>query len=293
MAAKDFGDRLLQGLLEHLVQASPGGLGASVSVAEPRPPRVVAATGVATEVDSVQWGAGDGPGWQVLSTGQSVVLPDAEHPGPPLGPGRWPEFESRSAGGPPGAAASVVRGLVAVPGEWGSEHPFVLATYLDMPPDFGQLERVDRFGGVVAMALALIEHCSGEEVRADQMVQMMQYRRVIEQAKGLVMGAVGGDGAAAFNTLARASQHFNVRLRNLAVALVEHVGGGQAEGPQDPAQVIRPSELDRSVAAQVWAALAPGAPQRGGRPAPSSPSSPSNPSNPAGPASPATEEGTR
>jgi hypothetical protein len=59
--------------------------------------------------------------------------------------------------------------------------------------------------------------------------------------------------------LARASQHFNVRLRNLAVALVEHVGRSPAERPEDPDQVVEPSPQDRRVAAQVWAALSPSA----------------------------------
>ena len=44
-----------------------------------------------------------------------------------------------------------------------------------------------------------------------------------------------------------------VRLRNLAVSLVEHVGQGSAEHPEDPDLVIRPSDSERQAAAQVWA----------------------------------------
>jgi hypothetical protein len=99
---------------------------------------------------------------------------------------------------------------------------------------------------------------TAESRRAEQMVQMVQYRRVIEQAKGLVMAVTGSDAAAAFATLARASQHFNVRLRNLAVALVELVGGSPAEGPDDPAAVVVPAERDRTAAARMWAALGSG-----------------------------------
>jgi len=90
------------------------------------------------------------------------------------------------------------------------------------------------------------------------MLQMTQYRRVIEQAKGLVMGASGGDANTAFATLTRASQHFNVRLRNLAVALVEHVGRSSAEHPDDPELVVRPTRIERETAATVWAALTTG-----------------------------------
>jgi hypothetical protein len=101
----------------------------------------------------------------------------------------------------------------------------------------------------------VVEYCAGEEQVAQQMLQMTQYRRVIEQAKGLVMGAIGGDSNAAFATLARASQHFNIRLRNLAVALVEHVGHGSAEHPDDPELVVQPTKAERETAARVWAAL--------------------------------------
>jgi hypothetical protein len=150
--------------------------------------------------------------------------------------------------------------LVAVPGEWGGPAPLVFSVYFRGPPDKDDVEQVDRFEPVAATALAVVEHCAGEELRAEQMVQMMQYRRVIEQAKGLVMAALGVDAGTAFATLARASQHFNVRLRNLAVALVEHVGRSPAERPEDPDQVVEPSDEDRRVAAQVWAALSPSGP---------------------------------
>jgi hypothetical protein len=108
---------------------------------------------------------------------------------------------------------------------------------------------------VIASAVAVLQEWAAETERAEQMVQMVQYRRVIEQAKGLVMAVTRTDAAAAFATLARASQHFNVRLRNLAVALVELVGGAPAEGPDDPAAVVVPGERDRRAAVRMWAAL--------------------------------------
>jgi hypothetical protein len=139
-----------------------------------------------------------------------------------------------------------------------AELPVVLSVYLDREPDGRALEELDKHEPLLTHALALIEYCSGEEVIAEQMVQMTQYRRVIEQAKGLVMGATGVDAQRAFETLARASQHFNVRLRHLAVALVEHVGDAEAEHPDDPELVVRPSPNDREVASRVWAALSAG-----------------------------------
>jgi hypothetical protein len=149
-------------------------------------------------------------------------------------------------------------GAVVVPGSADDSPPVLLSVYFAAPPDKDVVEQVDRLEAVVAGAVAVVEHCAGQELRADQMMHMMQYRRVIEQSKGAIMGSLGTDATAAFATLARASQHFNVRLRNLAVALVEHVGHAPAEAPDDPEQVVVPTDRDRTAAAQVWAALAGG-----------------------------------
>jgi hypothetical protein len=135
------------------------------------------------------------------------------------------------------------------------EEQLALALVLDRPPVPSDAESAGAALPGLALAVGVLRAWAAETERAEQMVQMVQYRRVIEQAKGLVMAVTGSDAAAAFATLARASQHFNVRLRNLAVALVELVGGGPAEGPDDPAAVLVPGERDRSAAARMWAAL--------------------------------------
>lgn len=242
MSVGEFGSDLLRRLLERLVDSVDGAVGAGVGVVTgagtpdgPDGPtgrrgRAVAGVGVAAELDRACWDAGSGPLFDAAA-GVPVQLPD----GGPSAPG----------------------GLVAVAGEWNGEGPLVLSVYFDRPPHADAVERIDRWEAVVGSALAVVEYCSGEQVRAEQMVRMTQYRRVIEQAKGLLMGALGVDAAAAFTALSRASQHFDIRLRTLAVALVEHVGGAPAEAPDDPGAVIVPTEQDRRVAAQVWAALAP------------------------------------
>ncbi|HYJ74401.1 MAG TPA: ANTAR domain-containing protein, partial [Kineosporiaceae bacterium] len=153
-----------------------------------------------------------------------------------------------------------VEGLVVTANEEDAEWGLVVTLYLERPAAEDDLRRVDRLQPLLTNAVAVVEYCSGEEERAEQMVQMVQYRRVIVQAKGLVMGVTGGDAGSAFATLARASQHFNVRLRNLAVALVEFVGSGPAEGPTDPSAVVTPDERDRAAAERMWAALSAGRP---------------------------------
>jgi hypothetical protein len=261
---REFGNELLTGLLNFTVESVPGALGAGLNVAAdmtsgengclPGPdggsdgaPRSVAAVGVATTLDPAQWSHAHGPLWKAFRSGQMVMLPDPNEPSADGGMTELTAFGGEEAGS--------IRGAVFLAGEWGGELPVIVSIYLDRVPDTKVLREIDRYEPLVTQALAVVEYCAGEEQVAQQMLQMTQYRRVIEQAKGLVMGAAGGDSNTAFATLARASQHFNVRLRNLAVALVEHVGRGSAEHPDDPDLVVQPTANEREVAARVWAAL--------------------------------------
>lgn len=263
VTAREYGDELLRRLLDHAAEAV-GAVGAGLSLLDTSP-RSVAAVGVAGVLDPAQWKAGDGPLWDAVRQRRRLAVPDPEGLAD-LDPERWPGFAD--VVGRDGLEG--VHGLVVTPGEWAGEEPLVLSVYLPRPADEAVAELVDEYESLLGSALAVVEYCAGEEVRAEQMLRMVQYRRVIEQAKGLVMASVGGDAAAAFTTLSRASQHFNIRLRNLAVALVEHVGHAPAEGPEDLAEVVVPSEQDRTVAAQVWLALSTAGPAASiGAPAPS------------------------
>jgi hypothetical protein len=228
---REAGEALLARLLDILVSEVPGALGAGLALVEEGRPRSVATVGAARTLDPSAWQPGEGPAWEALRVGRPLVLP----------------LEAEGQGG--------VRGLIVAATDEDAERGLVVTLYLDRSAEAGDVERLDRVQPLISSAMGVVEYCSGEEQRAEQMVQMVQYRRVIEQAKGLVMGATGVDAGSAFATLARASQHFNVRLRNLAVALVELVGGSPAEGPTDPAAVITPSEPDRLAAQRMWAAL--------------------------------------
>lgn len=251
--AREFGDQLLQRLLHHVMDSVPGTVGAGLSLVGGAGPRHVYGVAVAAELDAMQWATGEGP------LVDAVARQAAEHHAVLILPGpdgefdlhRWPAL----AGAWEQTGATWPTGLAVATGQWGEQSPTVFSLYTDIVPDTSLAAELDRFEGLLVSALAVVEYCAGEELRAEQMLQMVQYRRVIEQAKGLVMAATGADAGAAFTTLARASQHFNIRLRNLAIALVEHVGGSPAEGPEDPAQVVVPTVTDRRTAAQVWAAL--------------------------------------
>jgi len=79
----------------------------------------------------------------------------------------------------------------------------------------------------------------------------MRTRAVIEQAKGVLMAQQGIDAEAAFDQLAAMSQHANIRLAELAAALVgrvapvpgEPAGTDTAPPPASPVPPFRPGPV--------------------------------------------------
>jgi hypothetical protein len=223
------GQALFEQLLTGLTERVPAALGAALAVVSDQLPVVVGAVGAAV-----------GASWLV-----EHLVAALRDDGPVL--------VAPSGAGDPGVVA--VRG--------GGAEGVVVALVLDRPPRPPDVDSVVAALPALVAASGLLGAWAAERERADQMVRMAQYRRVIEQAKGIVMAATGSDAGAAFATMARASQHFNVRLRHLAVALVEHVGGAPAEAPDDPASVVVPGDPDRRAAVRMWAALGRGPSGRG------------------------------
>jgi hypothetical protein len=219
-----FGPELLDRLLRHLVESVPGCDGAGVSTNL----RSLRAIGVAARHDADQWERGEGPVVAAATGDETLVqaMPDG------------------------------VTWITAVPGSWTQDGPSVLSVYTDHEPKEDDLRLIDQTEPLLATAAAVIDFCADEVLRADQMVEMVQNRRLIEQAKGLVMGATRCDAAAAFRTLVRSSQHFNVKLRDLSAALVEVVGGAPVADQEPGAGPITvPPEPAMRAARVTWQAL--------------------------------------
>jgi len=65
---------------------------------------------------------------------------------------------------------------------------------------------------------------------------------------------LAADAETAWSTLRRASHESNVKLRTLAVALMEHIGGSPAEQPAAASPIV-PDEAARKAARLLWAVL--------------------------------------
>ncbi|MEU7787386.1 ANTAR domain-containing protein [Amycolatopsis sp. NPDC049159] len=235
---------LLQALLERIAGEVPGCLGAALTVSHgDRPLRVLATAGVAEHLVPAQLERG-GPVALADATGAPVTTDDL------FADPRWPEL----AGG--AAFADVryeaVRGAVAVPGYWDDTGAFVLSATLDRPSGPGPLAILRRYEKLTEMTLVVAETATAGD--PDQMLELLASRAAIEQAKGAIMAVRRCPPDEAWQTLRRASQEFNVKVRELAVALVEHLGGGVA--PQPPGtREIRPGEPAHRAAERLWAAF--------------------------------------
>ena len=152
----------------------------------------------------------------------------------------------------PALAPQPVRGAAAVPGVWRADETVVLSCALSRPADATTITTLIGYEQLVSAALVTSAAEDGSGI-AD-MLAVLQSRGAIEQAKGVIMGCLRCDADTAWSTLRRASHESNVKLRSLAVALVEHVGGVPAEQPATAAPIV-PDERTRKAGALLWAVL--------------------------------------
>lgn len=239
MTTAELGTGLIVRLLHSLVTALPAASGAGLVLIDPRrEPRQVAGVGAAQDWDAAQLACWCGP-LTAAATADEVVVVDpfrAEDSLRLLQP----------------AGGHVPAALAVLPGAWVGEGRVVTTLYLDAPIDAYAMTTLGEYEPLLAHALGLLEYCGDAEMRADQMLAMTQYRRVIEQAKGMVMTrrSVGADDA--FARLAAVSQRHNVPLRELAVVLVEDVGGAPAEHPAQPGKQVTATPEARAAAKRLW-----------------------------------------
>jgi hypothetical protein len=206
------------GVVERIVEAAhavvPGADVVSVVLRNPdgRLDTVAASDPVAQLADALQDEVGEGPSHTVMHrTGVGAAMDRLEG-------GTWPAFGAR-------AAAELGLGAVLATGMYPGGGP----------PRFGSLnfyswsseglDAVDRDHALVlaahaSTAIAAVQARSASELKASQLLEALQSRDVIGQAKGVLMERRGLSSDAAFDVLRRTSQDLNVKLREVAETLV-------------------------------------------------------------------------
>jgi GAF domain-containing protein len=185
-----------------------------------RPVTVACSDPVAAQVDTVQYELGHGPCLHAMRDGDVVRIEDTKHKS------RWPEFERR-------AASHGIRSCLALPLRSAGQRVGALNLYARDASAFGAAEaqRAADFAENASGALTLAIRLASYAALVEQLRSTLASRTVIDQALGIVMARERCTQARAFATLRAASQNSNVKLHDIASAIVTSVSG---EPPQPP-----------------------------------------------------------
>jgi len=171
---------------------------------------------VALEIGKVRHEAGEGPGLDTLTSEATVYAEDlAEDP-------RWPRFGPRAVAL---GIRSVLSCRLAASGTLGA-----LNLYARLPRAYGATDRTKALifaahaGAALGAAEALEDAntaLSGEIHRVENLRVALASREVIGQAEGILIERERITADQAFAVLRRASQHLNIKLREVAQYVVD------------------------------------------------------------------------
>ena len=113
------------------------------------------------------------------------------------------------------------------------ERASALNLYARMPQAFGATDRAQGqlFATLARLALDSAEARAADDTRAANLAEALRTRELIGQAQGILMERERITADQAFDVLRRASQRMNVKLREVAVTLVETGETPEGERP--------------------------------------------------------------
>jgi GAF domain-containing protein len=193
-----------------------------------RPVTVACSDQVAARVDEVQYELDDGPCLHAMRDGSVVRIEDTTEKA------RWPEFEAE-------AASHGIRSCLALPLNADGKPVGALNLYSRQASAFGTAEarRAENFAENASGALSLAIRLASHAALIEQLRSSLTSRTVIDQALGIIMAREQCNQARAFAILRSASQNSNVKLRDIAGAVVTSVTG-------EPPQPAPPFEEGRA-----------------------------------------------
>lgn len=172
---------------------------------------------VAAVLDEVQYGSADGPCLDAADPRGPAyaVSNDLDHDP------RWPRFTAHALEHGLGAVLSTALRPESADG--------IAAGALNVYSEHHRLTTTDRVRAQLLAAHASLglTHAAGLDARAAERAQFqeaLRSRDVIGQAKGIIMHRYGYDADRAFEVLRRASQDLNIKVADLARALVTRHG---------------------------------------------------------------------
>ncbi len=184
---------------------------------------------VVVQIDSLQRDAGEGPCLDAIAMGSTFYAEDL------VDDTQWTTFG-------PKAVAAGVRCILALRlsanGTLGA-----LNFYARYPGAFGATDRAKGviFATLAGLALGGAQVHESEDRRADDLHQALATRELIGQAQGILMERERITPDQAFDILLRASQHLNVKLREVAQELID-TGTSPDTGSASKRRTLRGSD---------------------------------------------------
>ncbi|HWI04196.1 MAG TPA: GAF and ANTAR domain-containing protein [Acidimicrobiales bacterium] len=218
------GDGTLQDTLhrvsEYAVQAVPAAAMTGITMlVEGRARTAVFTDEAAPEIDSAQYETGIGPCLDSFRHAKIFRIDDT------MKDDRWAPFSEA-------AAAHGIRSTLSIPLVANHEGLGALNFYSRTPNGFSteDEEIASQFGVQAAIVLANAQAYWDAYLLSQNLATAMQSRAVIEQAKGILMGAQRCTADEAFQILVRASQRENRKLREIAEDMVTRAQQAGTDG---------------------------------------------------------------
>jgi GAF domain-containing protein len=198
--------------IAELAKQTLGGIeDVSLTVVEGGRPRSVVFTGqLAVDLDERQYQAGFGPCLDAAKSGQTIVVDTLGEDTP------YREFARV-------ADRAGVRHIASVGMPFAQRSIGGLNIYRTATAPFSSifLEHAEVFAGYAAFAVSNVTSYTTAVTEATHLRAAMESRAVIEQAKGMIMARDKCTAEEAFDLLVRISQQQNLKLRNVAQAIVD------------------------------------------------------------------------
>ncbi len=215
-------DEALHHLARMAVVVVPDGPSCGITIAEGSGFRTIVYSGsVPASVDEAQYQRGDGPCLEAFRTGVPVIIQDLAT----ADQDRWGGF-------PPVALATGAHGVLAYPLEVGGTTAGVLNLYAHQRDLFpAAVQRIAKqFVDPAALILSGVLRRLSQDELINQLHGALASRAVIDQAIGIVMARRACGAAEAFVALRRMSNDRNVKLRDLAEAMIQEVAADRPDG---------------------------------------------------------------
>jgi GAF domain-containing protein len=183
-----------------------------------RPATAACSDPLAKQIDEVQYLLDDGPCLHAMRSGNQVRIDNTADRS------RWPRFEAA-------AQARGIRSCLALPLVADGKPVGALSLYARGVAAFGatQVRRAENLAENASGGLSLMLRLASYSELTEQLRSSLTSRAVIYQALGVIMAQERCTQARAFEIMRTASQNSNLKLRDIAVAIVTSVSG---EPPQ-------------------------------------------------------------